>query len=863
MTPSDWEKVYSAGQKYEFPPVGLDAIRERLNLLTDEGYSYFAEYIQICDFLTVWQVSDPGNPNYGGMIEGETGDLVNIIQTDNTQESIRVWSGYGNMTGDIERYRDNVDAAWTYTMNFPAYSEEGETDYYRVHNCGWGLVAQMEYLDVYSDPQYTEYADSCADYIITHPLSFYTGSSYYQQLHPLVTGWAAGTLYQYGNYVGNQAYIDTAVVFGQRVIDWIEENPQRLNSNEVWAMSGGTAMWGVVNSVFQEDSLTGVNWLDTYAEYMDLWSGPGTWNNSWNIWYANAHRSIYDLTADPSFEYNAIFLVDTLLFQDTDNDGGIPAGSADPDTMDQTWVSCYTDYMGIEKILATLNTTDAGVFGFANPLPEVPIPMNSQITFEPIAVNYGSLVLGDVDVFTEIDGSSFGTGVAQLTTFALDTVETSPSFLAADPGFFTLSAFTSLPGDQDTSNDTAYIEVEVRANGELSGAVTDIFTGEGIYCELYFYHQEVSNAIPFATTTTSLPDGNYSLDLMAGEYRIEAMPVIPYNNIEFYEIEVLANQATIYNMELDPADILLVDDDQGMAYDTFIVSSLNNLYVEPYHWERDINGELNGNTQLFDMCIWFTGDDDTTTLTQADKDELVLYLESGGNLILSGQNIGEDLGMGDSFLNNYMKVEHETDDINQYFLDGVTGNEISEGTTLFLIGSGGAGNQNSPSTCTALPGGEVCYQYQNTPNPVGVVTYNDPTYGYHSVFMSLGLEGISGMAGTTSRADLLTNIFEWWGYTVKVEENLTLLPGNFQLMTPFPNPFNPVTNIVYNLSKAGIAELSIYNIVGQQIVTLWSGKQEAGYHRFTWEGTGNASGIYYCLLNFNGEFRIQPLVLIK
>jgi hypothetical protein len=300
-----------------------------------------------------------------------------------------------------------------------------------------------------------------------------------------------------------------------------------------------------------------------------------------------------------------------------------------------------------------------------------------------------------------------------------------------------------------------------------------------------------------------------------------------------------------------------------MAYDTFIVSSFNQLNVESYHWERDVNGELNGNTALFDMCIWFTGDDDSTTLTQADKDELVAFLESGGNLILSGQNIGEDLGVGDSFLNDYMKVEHETDDINQFFLDGVTGSEISEGTTLFLIGSGGAGNQDSPSTCTVLPGGEICYQYQNDPYPVGMVTCIDSTFGYHSVFMSFGLEGISGMAGTTSRADLLGNIFEWWGYTVDISEIVSLIPTGFSLMPPYPNPFNPTTNIVYNLPQAGTSDLSIYNSIGQKTLTLWSGHQEAGYYHFSWNAFANASGVYYCLLNFNGEFRIQPLVLIK
>lgn len=152
-------------------------------------YALLYEYVQICDFLTSMQEQDPLNPAYGGMHEGESSELWAIVQTDNTQEAIRVWSLYAGWSGDLDTYRDHIQAAWIYTMNFPAYDEEGtDSDYYRVHNCGWGIVAEAYYRAVYGDSSYLWYADSCAAYIRAHRLPYTGTTEFYQRLHPLVEG---------------------------------------------------------------------------------------------------------------------------------------------------------------------------------------------------------------------------------------------------------------------------------------------------------------------------------------------------------------------------------------------------------------------------------------------------------------------------------------------------------------------------------------------------------------------------------------------------------------------------------------------------------------------------------------------------
>ncbi len=650
ITPEQWESYHRPAIIGFTPPqIDYENLKSRLHFLTDDQYAYLFEYIQICDFLAQWQVSDTASPDFGGMIEGESGDLVNIIQTDNTQEAIRVWSHYAHETGDLLRFQDNIAAAWLYTMNFPAYSEEGETDYYRVHNCGWALVAQMEYQDVYGDSSFRNYADSCAQYIITHRLSFTQGAPFYQQLHPLVTGWAAGTLYKYGNYTGEQVYVDSAMVLGEAVRLWIEEDPSRLSQNEVWAMSGGTAMWGVVNSVFQEDTVSAIEWLQQYVPYMDVFAGPGEWNNSWNIWYAHAYHDIYNLTADSLHLANAVFLVDTLLFQDTDEDGGIPAGTADPDTMDQTWVSCYTNYMGIEKILSYLPSIDVGIMAFNFPLQNVPVSVNDSLCFSVIPANYGTEPVSTVDVSLNISTLFSASGVGNLSTFGLDTVSLYPYWQPEAAGIYNAIAYTSHPDDPNYENDSLHIEIDVRGDGELFGEIVDASTGDPVGCELFFYHQQVSGDIPLDSTMTD-ENGFYQIELMAGMYNIEIVPNAPYNVHNYDSIEIVQGEAVEFNASFNAAPILLVDDDGGDWYESYFFTGLDETGFEYYYHSIDDYITFPDLPQLFPIVIWFTGDDDEQTLTWVDKFSLEGFMEGGGYLIITGQNIGDDLGADDLFI---------------------------------------------------------------------------------------------------------------------------------------------------------------------------------------------------------------------
>ena len=122
-----------------------------------------------------------------------------------------------------------------------------------------------------------------------------------------------------------------------------------------------------------------------------------------------------------------------------------------------------------------------------------------------------------------------------------------------------------------------------------------------------------------------------------------------------------------------------------------------------------IEGE-SGGAALFPICVWITGRESTGTLLDTDKDELTAFLQTGGNLLLTGQNIGDDLGTGDPFMNDYLKADHHLDNVNQFLLDGEAGHPISSNTTLFLIGSPGAGISSGVYYCRLSYQGGACVQ---------------------------------------------------------------------------------------------------------------------------------------------------------
>ena len=101
---------------------------------------------------------------------------------------------------------------------------------------------------------------------------------------------------------------------------------------------------------------------------------------------------------------------------------------------------------------------------------------------------------------------------------------------------------------------------------------------------------------------------------------------------------------------------------------------------------------------------------------------------------------------------------------------------------------------------------------------------------------------------------------------VKEQTQFTFM---IQLLPNYPNPFNPSTNIKYDLPEALHVTLAVYDVLGRKVVELVNGRVAEGYHAVTWNAADQASGVYFARFtatatNGNVKFaRISKLVLTK
>jgi len=423
-------------------------------------FNYLYEFAQIAGFCAEWQLNDPDSADHGGMIEAETGPLRPVIQTDNTLEAIWVWARYGEFTGDTARFRENIDKAWFYCSNFPAWQEEGEpgAHYYRNHNCAWGVAAEQRYRAVYADDAYRWYADSCAEFMKFHPMNIWN------MVNRFVTGWCAGWLYSYGVEREDGEARDSACSFADSLLSFIEPQIEARLGDERWAMSAGTVVWGICNSAFQRDSLRGKEWIEANGPYLDTfqtWYANDyfSWDNSWNVGFANGHGAMYDISHDPQYARHHRWLTHKLLSYDTDNDGGIMATTQDADTTDMTWVSAYLCMMGLDRLIGEVYDYDAGALEIIGLHDGDQIEEGTRMDLVAVVSNYGRQPLSGVSV--TLSGSASGSAESDLAFLGMDTITLVFDWLVPDSAVLTLAL--SHPEDERHANDTLIVRLNKAA----------------------------------------------------------------------------------------------------------------------------------------------------------------------------------------------------------------------------------------------------------------------------------------------------------------------------------------------------------------------------------------------------------------
>ncbi len=171
-------------------------------------------------------------------------------------------------------------------------------------------------------------------------------------------------------------------------------------------------------------------------------------------------------------------------------------------------------------------------------------------------------------------------------------------------------------------------------------------------------------------------------------------------------------------------------------------------------------------------------------------------------------------------------------------------------TGLTMPVGGSISRQLSQSIPPGAPAGIYMYMVHTGDNRIGTIIHQD---GFP--FEKSGAGG----------SDNLSPDMIGWELTGWEEGAITTvtIPEIYFLDPPFPNPFNPTTQLQFGLPEASHVQIDVYNILGSRVTTLIDKKLTAGYHNIVWDAPTIASGLYLVQMKAGGFVHTKKAFLLK
>jgi len=106
------------------------------------------------------------------------------------------------------------------------------------------------------------------------------------------------------------------------------------------------------------------------------------------------------------------------------------------------------------------------------------------------------------------------------------------------------------------------------------------------------------------------------------------------------------------------------------------------------------------------------------------------------------------------------------------------------------------------------------------------------------------------------------------GIQTGIQEDFTKIPGAFFISQNYPNPFIDATGIKFGLSKDADVKITVYNLIGQEVMILVNERKKGGYYQITWDGKdrlGNklATGVYFYRLEAGDYKSTKKFVILR
>lgn len=238
----------------------------------------------------------------------------------------------------------------------------------------------------------------------------------------------------------------------------------------------------------------------------------------------------------------------------------------------------------------------------------------------------------------------------------------------------------------------------------------------------------------------------------------------------------------------------------------------------------------------YEAIFWLLGDESTLHETFSFAEQALIrdYLEGGGRLFISGSEVAWDLdaqgsSADETFLRNYLKASYQSDDSQNYEINGVDGTSFAGLQLSYDDGNDGVYEEDYPDAFTPVNGSIPVLRYEN--NLIAAVAYTG-LFGNGSETGKVVLLGIpfETIYNADQRFELTRALLDYFSLSTLLSSEPEQLPERELLLEAYPNPFNSGTNLAFKLPVSESVELSIYDVQGREVTRLLNGDLQAGKH---------------------------------
>lgn len=365
----------------------------------------------------------------------------------------------------------------------------------------------------------------------------------------------------------------------------------------------------------------------------------------------------------------------------------------------------------------------------------------------------------------------------------------------------------------------------------------------------------------FSSTTDA--NGNFSLDVPSGSYyNIEVFYDPPYQYVQRFDSVFVSPEGLDLNLQATPSNLIIVNsEDSENSNFSIYLDKLEDYQIPFAFWNEMERGNLSEQSFISSLIgkyslVWIAGGESSSGLDDSDIEFLKSHLESGSGLVLTGNNIAEnvvDQGVSETFLSDYFGVEF-AQNITDIRLKGFKNDLIGDGIAHTIQGLDKDLLQLTDSNL-----GEIYKSFYigttnvDTANIVGVRSESEE-YGWRAFFLSSAAHNVFGSVFDSILVRSIGYVLDTNFVTSVDYATVDELPNVYSIAQNYPNPFNPSTTIKFNLPVNANVKLTIYNILGEQVDVLKDDFLSAGSYEMRWDAVSSSlsSGIYFYNIKAEG-----------